>query len=268
MPDQLTIVDAFTNSPFAGNPAAVCLLDAPRDPEWLQCVAREVNMPATAFIAAEGDAYHLRWFSPTTELALCGRGTLASAHFLWSAGLATTDSPLRFHTVSGELTCRRADDWVAMDFPAEIAQPVASPPDGLIAALGVEPIAVLRNRLDYLIELADAAAVRAIQPDAAQLLTIQTRGVIVTAPAESADHDFVSRFFAPSAGLLEDAATGSAHCALGPYWSARLSKAELTGRQLSARGAAIRVRVGQDRVELLGQAVTVLRGQLLLYPLC
>ncbi len=172
------------------------------------------------------------------------------------------DAPVRFSTGAGTLTCRREGDWLVMDFPAEPPQPVAAVPVELLQALSVKPRVVARNRLDYLVELDSADAVRAVAPDFALLRTVQTRGVIVTARSDSGDYDFISRFFAPSAGVGEDAITGSAHCALGPYWGARLGKDELVGYQASARGGTVRVRLNGDRVDLLGRGITIMRGTL------
>lgn len=262
MTDRIAIVDAFADAPFSGNPAAVCLLAQPRDAAWMQAFARETNLPATAFVSAGDAGYDLRWFSPTTELAICGHGTFASAHILLTEGHAAPDAPVRFSTGAGTLTCRREGDWLVMDFPAEPPQPVAAVPVELLQALGVKPRVVARNRLDYLVELDSADAVRAVAPDFALLRTVQTRGVIVTARSDSDDYDFISRFFAPSAGVGEDAVTGSAHCALGPYWGARLGKGELVGYQASARGGTVRVRLNGDRVDLLGRGITIMRGTL------
>lgn len=260
MREIVAIVDTFAEAPFAGNPAAVCLLAQPRDAAWMQALARELNQPATAFVAARDDGYDLRWFAPTTELALCGHGTLASAHLLWAEGRVAPEAPVCFSTGAGALVCRREGDWIAMDFPAESPQPVAAVPVELLQALDVHPRAVARNRFDYLVELDSAAAVRALRPDLALLKAVPTRGVIVTAPADGDGHDFVSRFFAPAVGFGEDMVTGSAHCGLGPYWAARLGKTELAGYQASARGGTVRVRVRADRVDLLGRATVVMRG--------
>jgi PhzF family phenazine biosynthesis protein len=262
MQNLIAIVDAFADAPFAGNPAAVCLLAQPRDAAWMQAFARETNLPATAFVSAGDDGYDLRWFSPTTELAICGHGTFASAHFLLTEGHAAPDAPVRFRTGVGELTCRREGEWLAMDFPAEPPLSVGVVPVELLQALGVEPRAVARNRFDYLVELDSADAVRAVSPDFALLKTVQTRGAIVTAASDTDGYDFVSRFFAPSAGVGEDSVTGSAHCALGPYWAARLGKDELVGYQASARGGTVRVRLNGDRVDLLGRGITIMRGTL------
>lgn len=261
MPDRIAVIDAFTDAPFGGNPAVVCLLDGERDAAWMQALAREMNQPAAAFVARADEGFGLRWFATTAELALCGHGTLAAAHLLWEVGAVAGDAAVRFRTGAGPLTCRREGAWVAMDFPAEPPRPADAPP-GLVEALGVAPRALARNRLDYLVELADAAAVRALRPDLARLATIPTRGVIVTAPADLPGYDCVSRFFAPAVAIDEDQLTGSAHCALGPYWGARRGTAEIVGYQASSRGGTVRVRLRGERVELLGRAATVLRGTL------
>jgi predicted PhzF superfamily epimerase YddE/YHI9 len=255
-------VDAFADAPFRGNPAAVCLLDAPRPDRFMLALAAELNLPATAFVLDAGDAFAVRWFSPAMELALCGHGTLASAHALWETGRLAPTAAARFATQqSGELSATRGDGWIALDLPAEPATAVA-PPAGLLEALGVQARWVGRNRLDYVVEVADEAAVRAAAPDLVALGAIETRGVIVTSRASTAGVDFVSRFFAPRVGIPEDAVTGSAHCCLAPLWSARLGAPRLTGGQVSARGGIVRAELAGDRVVLSGQAVTVLRGEL------
>ena len=255
-------VDAFTSRPFAGNPAAVCLLDRPRDDAWMQQVAAEMNLAETAFLERRADGWGLRWFTPAVEVDLCGHATLASAHVLWERGAAANGEALRFHTRSGLLQARRRGVEIELDFPAEPVE--AAPAPGLAAALGVEPRWCGRNRLDLLAELASEAEVRSLAPDfpRLKLATPPGRGVIVTARSATPDYDFVSRFFAPAAGIDEDPVTGSAHCALGPYWMAKLGKSELRAYQASARGGSLGVRVAGDRVFLTGQAVTVLRGEL------
>ena len=258
-------VDAFTDTPFAGNPAAVCLLERARPAAWMQQVAREMNLSETAFVQrrAEGEGFDLRWFTPACEVDLCGHATLASAHVLWEEGRLDADEAASFHTKSGRLTAHRSGREIVMDFPAEPPAPCALP-DGLAEALGVEKVTYTgRNRMDVLVLLEGAQAVRAVQPDMAQLAEIEARGVIVTAPSEEEGSDFVSRFFAPRAGVPEDPVTGSAHCALAPFWSARLEHRRLTGVQLSARGGRVGVEMKGDRVQLAGRAVTVLRGALL-----
>jgi len=263
MTERVAIVDAFTSSPFGGNPAAVCLLDGARDADWMAVVAREMNAAATAFVRPSGDgAFDLRWWSPVRELELCGHGTLASAHVLWESGALGARSAARFRTRSGELTAGRRGDWIDLDFPLTPAAPIAPPP-ALLAALGVDARFVGRSRFDYLVEVEDERAVAAVRPDFAVLKTCDARGAIVTSAAHDADVDFVSRYFAPAFGIDEDSATGSTHCCLGPFWSARLGKHELVARQLSARGGVLRTAIAADRVRLSGQAITVMRGDLL-----
>ena len=259
---KITQVDAFTDQPFRGNPAAVCVLPAARDEGWMQAVAREMNLSETAFLVAHADGYDLRWFTPTVEVDLCGHATLASAHVLWESGQLPAEAQARFHTRSGLLTAQRRGDWIELDFPARPATELASPPAEVLRALGVEPVFAGRTKDDYLIEVRDEETVRQASPDFSQLKRADLRGAIVTARATSAGYDFVSRFFAPGAGIDEDPVTGMAHCSLGPYWRGRLGKDEFTAYQASARGGTVRVRVGGDRVYLGGQAVTVLRGEL------
>lgn len=252
-------VDAFTDRPFGGNPAAVCLLPGPRDPEWMQLVAREMNLSETAFVhPAEEGSWGLRWFTPTVEVELCGHATLASAHVLWETGLLPVEATARFHTLSGLLTAERREGEIELDFPARSAAPV-EPPPGLAEALGVAPRFVGKSRYDYLLEVESEAVVRAVVPDQGRLRTLPVRGVIVTA-AGAGPYDFVSRFFAPGAGVDEDPVTGSAHCTLGPYWAGRLGRSSFLAWQASARGGTVRVRVEGERVKLGGRAVTVLRG--------
>jgi PhzF family phenazine biosynthesis protein len=263
MPQRFVQVDAFTDVPFAGNPAAVCVLPRPRGERWMQAVAREMNLAETAFLHREGDGFRLRWFTPTIEVELCGHATLASAHVLWQDGHLAPGDEARFDTRSGRLTARRAGEWIELDFPAEPAEPVA-PPRELVRALGVDPVWIGRNRMDYLAELGSEAEVRAVRPDLRALAGLPARGVIVTARSASPDFDFVSRFFGPAAGVDEDPVTGSAHCALGPHWGPKLGKTELVGYQASTRGGVVRVRLaGGGRAILGGRAVTVLAGELL-----
>jgi predicted PhzF superfamily epimerase YddE/YHI9 len=258
---QIVQVDAFANRPFGGNPAAVCILPEPRDERWMQDVAREMNVAETAFLHPENEGYRLRWFTPTVEVALCGHATLASAHVLWEDAHLPAGRQARFHTQSGLLTADRRDDWIELDFPA--TPPVAAPaPPGLAAALRVAARWVGRSKFDYLVEVDSEDAVRGLKPDLFALERIEARGIIVTSRATTAGYDFVSRFFAPRSGVPEDPATGSAHCALAPFWGERLGRTAMTAYQASARGGVIRVRLAGDRVVLGGQAVTVLRGEL------
>jgi PhzF family phenazine biosynthesis protein len=258
----ITQVDAFTDKPFAGNPAAVCVLPEPRDETWMRDVAREMNLSETAFLHRHDDGFNLRWFTPAVEVALCGHATLASAHVLWETGELKRDELARFFTQSGLLTAKREGDWIELDFPAKREEP-AEVPDGLSRALGIEPVYVGRNAFDYLVEVESENVLRSIQPDFTSLRLLKVRGVIVTSLSDSPRYDFVSRFFAPGSGVDEDPVTGSAHCCLGPFWASRLDKQELTAYQASQRGGVVRVRVDGDRVHLGGQAVTVMRGELL-----
>jgi predicted PhzF superfamily epimerase YddE/YHI9 len=256
-------VDAFTDEPFRGNPAAVCVLEAARDEAWMQDVAREMNLSETAFLRPELDGWRLRWFTPATEVELCGHATLAAAHVLWETRTLRPREPAHFHTRSGRLGAKRlADGWIELDFPTTPAEPAPTPP-GLLAALGVgSAVAVARSRFDYLVELGEPAEVRALAPDFGALGRVEARGVIVTSWSDVANADFISRFFAPSVGVAEDPVTGSAHCSLAPWWSSRLGREQLTGYQASVRGGMVRTEIRGDRVALSGQAVTVLRGEL------
>jgi PhzF family phenazine biosynthesis protein len=253
-------VDAFTDTPFRGNPAAVCLLSEPKDDAWMQAVGAEMNLSESAFLTTEGDSYRLRWFTPKVEVDLCGHATLASAHVIWSEGRVQSNQPIRFHTRSGVLTASLRGDLIELDFPLELPTE-APPPPRLLEALGVSPKYVGKNRFDFLVEVDSEDTVRRMAPDFAQLAQVEVRGVIVTARSAGQDFDFVSRFFAPRAGINEDPVTGSAHCCLGPYWQQRLQKSEFVAYQASARGGVIRVRVDGNRAILGGQAVTVLRGE-------
>jgi predicted PhzF superfamily epimerase YddE/YHI9 len=259
---RITQVDAFTNRPFAGNPAAVCILPKPADPAWMLDVAREMNLAETAFLVRQKDGYDLRWFTPAVEVDLCGHATLASAHVLWEEGLLKPDEQARFHTRSGLLTADKDRSWIELDFPATPATATPAPP-GLVEALGATPTFVGRSRFDYLVEVEDETVVRRLDPDLGALARVQARGVIVTgATDEKSQYDFVSRFFAPQSGVPEDPVTGSAHCALAPYWAAKLGTTDLVAYQASTRGGELLLRVIGDRVRLAGEAVTVLRGEL------
>jgi len=262
-------VDAFAAAPFTGNPAAVCILDQPADARWMQNVALEMNLSETAFLWREDDGYRLRWFTPQAEVDLCGHATLASAHVLWEDGHLRPDETARFATRSGTLLAERraagAEDFrIWMDFPATPVEPVTDTPEraAVLAALGCRASFVGKNRFDWLVALADEDAVAALAPDLSALARTPARGVIVTAPAATDDVDFVSRFFAPAVGVPEDPVTGSAHCALAPYWAAKLGRDEMKATQASQRGGEVRVVVAGERVKLGGHAVTTLRGEL------
>lgn len=261
---RITQVDAFADRPFAGNPAAVCLLSAPGDPQWMQQVAREMNLAETAFLVRRRDGFDLRWFTPAVEVDLCGHATLASAHVLWEEGHLQPAEIVRFHTRSGVLTASRQGSLIWLDFPATPAQPAATPIElerGLGKSASIKYVG--RTPFDYLVELKSEAEVRSLAPDMSELVQLPVRGVIVTARSTDGSYDFVSRFFAPAAGVAEDPVTGSAHCGLGPFWATRLGKQELVGYQASARGGTVRVRLDGDRAHLGGEAITVLRGELL-----
>lgn len=254
-------VDAFTREPFRGNPAAVCLLSEPRSESWMQQVALEMNLSETAFVVQEPRGYLLRWFTPATEVRLCGHATLASAHVLWAEGFVDSSRMIEFRTIhSGVLTAQYRDQEIELDFPAR--PPVEAPaPEGLAEALGCDPVLVARGGNDVLVLAENEAQVRAIRPDYHRLRQVEARGIIVTAPA--ADFDFVSRFFAPAVGVDEDPVTGSAHCCLCPFWAERLGKDSMVGYQASARGGVVTVNLSGDRVKLAGPAVTTFRGELL-----
>ena len=257
-----TQVDAFTDRPFAGNPAAVFVLSSARDESWMQSVASEMNLAETAFLVPRSDGFDLRWFTPLCEVDLCGHATLASAHTLWEDGHLANGDAARFHTKSGILKAERQDGLIWLDFPA--TPPVAAPtPPDLAEGLGVPLRFVGKTPFDYLVEVDGERTVRGLKPDLTALGRLPVRGTIVTGRASTADYDFISRFFAPAAGVPEDPVTGSAHCALAPFWAERLGKSELTAYQASPRGGAMRLRIAGDRVLLGGKAVTVVRGELI-----
>jgi PhzF family phenazine biosynthesis protein len=256
------IVDAFTDQPFAGNPAAVVPLASWPSNQWMQRVAMELNLSETAYIVGGDGNYELRWFTPTTEVELCGHATLASAHTLWQHGYANNSSPITFHTHSGPLVCTRRDDSIELDFPLTAAAETA-PPDLLQQALRVSPIFVGKSPFDYLVVVDNADIVREIAPDFPLLKQIAARGFIVTAASDQDGLDFISRFFAPAAGVEEDPVTGSAHCCLAPYWATQLGKNNLVAYQASRRGGTVSMQILNDRVVLGGKAITVMQGELL-----
>jgi PhzF family phenazine biosynthesis protein len=265
MAQPIVHVDAFTATAFAGNSAAVCVMAAPGDAAWMQHVAREINLSETAFLVARSGTageYDLRWFTPSHEVDLCGHATLASAHALWEGGHLEAAATARFHTRSGLLTARRDGEWIELDFPATPDDPIETPP-GLAEAMGIAPRYTGKTPFDFLFELDDEAAVRRVQPDFSRLRQFAARGVVVTSRSADPAFDFVSRYFAPAFGIDEDPVTGSTHCALAPFWSRRLRQQTFLARQISGRGGVLKVALDGDRVRLGGQAVTVLRGELL-----
>ncbi|MGF1676978.1 MAG: PhzF family phenazine biosynthesis protein [Rivularia sp. (in: cyanobacteria)] len=263
MKQTIIQVDAFTNKPFTGNPAAVCVLPSPKDDEWMQNVAQEMNLSETAFLVKQQDGYSLRWFTPTIEVPLCGHATLASSHVLWSENHLSANESARFHTKSGLLIAKKQEDWIELDFPANLSETTSTTAE-LSQALGVPIKTVMKNSLGYLVEVESAELVRKIEPNFT-LLAKHFPEVIVTSIADNtSQYDFVSRFFAPGVGINEDPVTGSAHCCLAPYWRNKLNKDEFLAYQASSRGGVVKVKYpGLDRVLLSGQAVTVLKGEII-----
>ncbi|MEM8542607.1 MAG: PhzF family phenazine biosynthesis protein [Cyanobacteria bacterium P01_H01_bin.119] len=284
-PLDILQVDAFTEVPFRGNPAAVCVLPKALNETWMQAIAAEMNLSETAFLVPTDDGYHLRWFTPAAEVDLCGHATLASAHVLWSEGYLDAAQPARFQTKSGLLTATLHNGWITLNFPAQPVEPL-TPPAALIQVLrGLNPVFVGVNPTGYFVELETATQVRSLQPDFALLKTLPVQGLIVTSRADSSgpyhrdgleqaaephiensnpgSFDFVSRYFAPAVGIDEDPVTGSAHCGLTPYWQKKLGKPALMAQQVSARSGVLKVTTEGDRVLISGQAVTVLRGKLI-----
>jgi len=259
-PIPLLQIDAFTSAPFGGNPAAVCRLREPASDAWLLRVAQEMNLSETAFLLPEQDGYRLRWFTPAIEVDLCGHATLASAHALLEWGEWDGCELVRFYSRSGPLAARRDGDWIELDFPSRPGQTCALPA-GLEEALGLRAAEAVRFKDDLLVEVESEADLRALRPDFQALAQLPVRCVTVTARSQA--YDFVSRFFAPRMGVNEDPVTGSSHTRLVPYWSAKLGKTRMLAFQASARGGVLRVELDGDRVRMAGQAVTVLRGELL-----
>jgi PhzF family phenazine biosynthesis protein len=257
----LVQVDAFTGKPFAGNPAAVCILDSPRDALWMQDVAREMNLSETAFVEKAEDGWALRWFTPAIEVDLCGHATLASAHVIWEEGIASPDTDITFTTRSGPLVCHKRSDRIEMDFPARPVRDIDAPRE-LLDAVGVEPLAAAHSEVGYVLLLGSEDEVRKTKPDFVRLRAIADGWTCITAAGASGGFDFVSRFFAPQAGIDEDPVTGSAHCALADFWYKRTGRNDFRAYQCSERGGVVFVRTEGDRVRLGGQAVTVLRGKL------
>ncbi|PSB07698.1 PhzF family phenazine biosynthesis protein [filamentous cyanobacterium CCP2] len=255
-------VDAFTSTPFAGNPAAVCVLDTLPEDGWMQKLAREMNLSETAFLVRQEDGFNLRWFTPKVEVNLCGHATLASAHILWTEGHLAPDQEARFHTRSGLLTAKQEDGWIIMNFPVDNARDIKIRPE-LIKALNAPICEVYEGTVGYIVEVNSEEVVRAVQPNVEILKTLPAKGLVVTSPANGTEYDFVSRFFAPALGIIEDPVTGAAHCALGPFWRDRLNKSEFLAYQASARGGVLKVRCEGDRVVLGGQAITVMKAELL-----
>ncbi len=262
MEQPIYLVDAFAERPFSGNPAAICILDAPMPESLMQTIAMEMNQAETAFVAKRADgSFDLRWFTPTVEVDLCGHATLASAFVLWHTGMLTADATAHFHTRSGLLTATKNQDGITLDFPAEVVSAIVMPQ--IAAAIDVPVKFVGKNRIAYFAEIESETAVRNFTPDLRRIADLGMRGLIITAQADTtAEYDFVSRFFAPAAGIDEDPATGSAHCGLAPYWRDKLGREALVGYQASPRGAIIRTLCRDSRVLLTGNVVLTLTGTL------
>jgi predicted PhzF superfamily epimerase YddE/YHI9 len=258
---RIVQVDAFTAEPFGGNPAGVCMLDRWAPEGWMQAVAAEMNLSETAFLVRRGSGFEIRYFTPTVEVPLCGHATLASAHLLWEEGVVALDEMIALQAKGGELAAGREGEWVRLDFPA-IPASRAEIPGGLSEALGAEILGAYRSwENGYLVELGGVTTVRDLEPDFTRLRPFGP--INVTAAGDTREGcDFVSRFFAPSLGIDEDPVTGVAHCSLAPFWAQRLGKDEMVGHQLSRRGGVVKVRARGERVDILGQAVTVMRGEI------
>jgi PhzF family phenazine biosynthesis protein len=254
-------VDAFTDRPFAGNPAAVCLLEGPCEDAWMQSVAAEMNLSETAFLRPLAHGFDLRWFTPKVEVDLCGHATLASAFTLWEMGVIASEQSIDFHTRSGILTASREGEMISLDFPATSVEACDAPRE-LLESLNITPTFIGKTVFDRFLVADSAATVRSLAPDFRRLAKVAARGAIVTAASDLPGVDFISRFFAPASGIDEDPVTGSAHCALAPYWANELRKSRLVGYQTSRRGGTVHVEVRGDRVILGGQAVAVMKGEL------
>ncbi len=256
-------VDAFTDIPFKGNPAAVCLMQEEFPATLLQQIAMENNLAETAFLLKAADGYNLRWFTPTVEIKLCGHATVASAHVLWRKGMLPVTDTARFFTKSGLLTVTKNDEWIQLNFPRFNYSKVAIHND-IIKALCITPINSVRSGDGrFIIEVADEKEVTSLDPDFSVLKNHET--VVVTSKASaSSGYDFISRSFTAAYGVNEDPVTGSSHCTLAPYWSEKLGKDKLSAYQASARGGALKLQVAHDRVLIEGKAVTVIEGVLVL----
>ena len=271
-PSHLPIwqVDAFADRAFAGNPAAICILHKFASDQWMQCVAAEMNLAETAFVVPteEASLYHLRWFTPSTEVDLCGHATLAAAHVLWELKRVQHSVPIRFQTKSGQLVCYSTGLGIKLDFPASPVEPLKSAAVKLelLEALRIPQAEFFQTSFDIMVCVDSPDVVRDLNPDYRQLASVETRGVMVTSTADVEGVDFISRFFAPRCGIAEDPVTGSAHCCLAPYWAGRMGRTTLVGYQASPRGGIVRCEVVHDRVHLTGNAITILEGFLKCEP--
>ena len=257
-------VDAFTDKMFSGNPAAVCLLENDIEDNLKQSIAAEMNLSETAFVKKLNDGFSLRWFTPTSEVELCGHATLASAHILWQEGILKPDEEAVFHTVfKGKLTAKKSGDEIELNFPVNIPVQSEDNPE-LEKALGVKPVRLFTTDHHYLVELNSIGELKNVSPDFELLEKLEKYGTILTCGSGNKDHDFISRFFAPAKGVKEDPVTGSAHCVLAPYWNSKLNKKTMKAFQASERGGDLTVTMEGDRVLIAGKAVTILKGNLML----
>lgn len=252
-------VDTFTDKPFQGNPAGVCYMMDHRSDRWMQAVAMEMQLPDTAFFQQSEKGFRLRWFTPSQELSLCGHATMAAAHVIWEIDLVAPDKPVQFETKSGLLQATREGEYIALGLPGLPALPQPEP-SGLAEVLNQPILFFGSNGMDMLVEVPDAAQIRAWEPDLTYISSLDTRGLIVTARDHSGTCDFISRFFAPRTGVKEDPVTGSAHACLGPYWAGKLQKKRLIGYQASARGGEVLISMDETRVVIQGKAITVMQG--------
>lgn len=258
---NINIINAFASEPFSGNPAAVCILERDIEDDLKQQIAMEINLSETAFVVSGEDGFNLRWFTPLTEVDLCGHATLAAAHIIWEEDIVKSNEIIKFFTRSGEIGVKMEDGLISMGFPTEPVIPVENTEE-VAKCINSQILYAARNRFDYLLEIATEDELKRLVPDFSAISGLDSRGLIVTCRSDSGDWDFASRFFAPRVGINEDPVTGSAHCALGPYWSSKLGKIDLTGFQASQRGGLVYVKIKEKKVILGGKAVTVMQGNL------
>lgn len=263
MMNRIYMVNAFTDKPFSGNPACICFLTEPATDQWMQEVAYEMRTSETAFLLEQADGFSLRWFTPQTEVDLCGHATLASAHILWETGRLEKSKEAKFFTKSGLVIANHVDDLIEMGFPILYHQPADFNPE-LLAAFNITPDYVGTFDQKLLMVVDGEEIVRNLNPDFNILRCFRERGIAITSAADSPDYDFISRYFAPWVGVDEDPVTGSSHCCLGPFWSKRMKKSELIAYQASPRGGSLRLKVDKQQVLIGGKAVTIYEGKLLI----